>query len=80
MSDLDIQSFFYLVKKSSEEMGYPIECFVEYDEEEEYIALPVCEEFIRGFIKGILKILKDIGYNTSTFWFLFVVKYWSLIY
>ena len=67
MSEMDIQSFFYLVKKSSEEMGYQVECVVEYEEEEEYIALPVCEEFIRSFIKGILKILKDIGYNTSTF-------------
>ena len=25
MSDLDIQTFFYLVKKSSEEMGFMIE-------------------------------------------------------
>lgn len=32
MTDMDIQSFFYLVKKSSEEMGYKIEEVVEQDE------------------------------------------------
>jgi hypothetical protein len=44
MSDLDIQSFFYLVKKSSEELGFQIEEVKGEDEEdyEEYIELSVC--------------------------------------
>lgn len=65
MTDLDIQSFFYLVKKSSQEMGFKIQEIVEHDQEEEYIAIKVCEEFIKSFLKGILKILKDIGYSSE---------------
>lgn len=34
MTDMDIQSFFYLVKRSSEELGYRIEEITENDEEE----------------------------------------------
>lgn len=63
MADMDIQTFFYLVKRSSEDMGYRIEEVVEQDEEEEYLAVQVCEEFIRNFVRGIRKILKDIGYG-----------------
>lgn len=33
MTDMDIQSFFYLVKRSSEEMGYRIEEIMEQDDE-----------------------------------------------
>ena len=35
MTDLDIQSFFYMMKKSSEELGYLIEEIKEEGEEEE---------------------------------------------
>jgi hypothetical protein len=65
MTDMDIQSFFYLVKRSSEEMGFKIEEVMEQDEEEEYVSIKVCEEFIKNFLKGIRKILKDIGYNSE---------------
>lgn len=36
MSDLDIQTFFYLVKRSSEEMGYQIEEIKEHPEDEDF--------------------------------------------
>jgi hypothetical protein len=45
-------------------MGHKIEEVLEQDEEEEYISIKVCEEFIKNFLKGIKKILKDIGYNS----------------
>lgn len=47
MTGMDIQSFFYLVKQSSEEIGFKIEETTENDEEEEYICIAVCEEFVR---------------------------------
>jgi len=36
--------------------------YEENDEEEEFISISVCEEFIRHFLKGTLKTLNDIGY------------------
>ena len=60
MSEMDIQSFFMLIKKASEELGYPIEEVKEGEDEEdfeEYIEITVCREFIGYFIKGSLKIL-----------------------
>lgn len=36
MSDLDIQSFFYLIKKSSEEMGFRIEEMKENEWDDDY--------------------------------------------
>jgi hypothetical protein len=36
MSDLDIQTFFYLVKRSSEEMGFPIEEIKEHAHDEDF--------------------------------------------
>jgi len=33
MNDLDIQAFFYLLKKSSEDLGCPIEEVIENDED-----------------------------------------------
>jgi hypothetical protein len=68
MSDLDIQTFFYLIKHSSEEMGFPIEEIKEHPEDEdfeEYIEIGVCREFITFFLKGATKILKEIGYSNS---------------
>lgn len=64
MTGMDIQSFFYLVKQSSEEIGFKIEETTENDEEEEYICIAVCEEFVRQFVRGILDTLKDIGYQS----------------
>ena len=68
MADIDIQSFFYLFNRTSEEMGFKILEVLEQDEEEEYISVTVCEEFIKHFIKGIRKILKDIGYCPENPW------------
>ena len=63
MTDMDIQQFFFLIKKSSEELGFKIQEVIENDEEEQYITIHVCEEFIRGFFKGINKLLVGIGYK-----------------
>lgn len=68
MSDLDIQSFFFLIKKSAEELGFPVEEVRESGEEEdfdEYIEVGVCREFILHFLRGATKILKEIGYNNN---------------
>lgn len=46
-------------------MGFKIEEIVDHDEEEEFISVRVCEEFIKNFIKGIRKILKDVGYSEN---------------
>ena len=66
MSDMDIQSFFYLVKRGAEDIGYNIEEYMENDEEDEYIVMKICEQFIAHYLKGIVKILRNIGYNTSS--------------
>jgi hypothetical protein len=68
MNDLDIQSFFFLIKKSAEEMGFPVEEVRDSEEEEDYdefIEVGVCREFILYFLKGASKILKEIGYNNN---------------
>ena len=68
MTGMDIQSFFHLVKKSSEELGFRIEeissAIDNNEEEEEYIGVVVCEEFVRHFVRGIMKTLREIGYNS----------------
>ena len=42
--------------------GYPILEYEENEEDEEFIAIPVCEEFVKHFLKGTLKTLSEIGY------------------
>lgn len=66
MSDLDIQSFFNLLKKSSEDLGFAIQEVREHEDDddyEEYIEISVCSELIAHFLKGANKILKQIGYS-----------------
>jgi hypothetical protein len=38
---------------------------MENDEEEEYIVVFICQEFIRGFFRGVAKILAGIGYQVE---------------
>lgn len=50
--------------------GYPILEYEENEEDEEFIAIPVCEEFVKHFLKGTLKTLSEIGYLNTFVWFL----------
>lgn len=67
MSGIDIQAFFYLMKRSSEDLGFPIKEMKESEYDyEEYIELSVCREFLRGFLKGAVKVLREVGYSNSS--------------
>ena len=63
MHDMDIQPFFSLVRMASEELGLKIEERTEEGEQQEYIAVAVCEHFLSGFVNGLSKITHEVGYD-----------------
>lgn len=63
LNNMDYQYFRNLIIKSGEEMGYQVMEVVENDEMEEYIAVEVCQHFIKFFLKGVKKMVRDIGFD-----------------
>lgn len=63
MHDMDIQPFFSLARMASEEMNLKIEERLEEGEQQEYIAVAVCEHFLQGFVRGLTKITREVGYD-----------------
>lgn len=63
MNNIDYQYFINLVKPAAEEMGFKVMEAYENEELEEYVALDVCKYFCKFFLRGIKKIVKEIGFD-----------------
>ena len=60
MNGMDIQAFIDLLHQCGEEAGLmALEC-EEYDQ---YVPLIVCQDFAKEFIRGLTKLMKEIGFD-----------------
>jgi hypothetical protein len=60
MNGMDIQRFFDLLQQCGEELGLmALEC----EELDDYVPLVICQDFAREFIKGMGKLMKEIGFD-----------------
>lgn len=60
MNGMDIQNFIDLLQQCGEENELmALEC----EELDEYVPLIICQEFAREFIKGLIKLMKEIGFD-----------------
>lgn len=57
---MDNQKFFNLLQNCAEELGImALEC----NELDGYVPLVVCQDFAREFIRGLSKLMKEIGFD-----------------
>jgi len=60
MNGMNLQRFFDLLQQSGEELGLmALEC----EELDDYVPLVICQDFAREFIKGLTKLMKEIGFE-----------------
>jgi len=60
MNGMDIQRFFDMLQQCGEELGLmALEC----EELDDYVPLVICQDFSREFIKGMGKLMKEIGFD-----------------
>jgi len=60
MNGMDLQRFFDLLQQNGEEMGFmALEC----EELDDYVPLVICQDFAREFIRGLSKLMKEIGFD-----------------
>lgn len=59
LNGLDLQRFFDLLQQCGEEAGLmALEC----EELDDYVPLPICQDFCLHYIKGLTKLMKEIGF------------------
>eukprot|EP01017_Pseudomicrothorax_dubius_P045771 TRINITY_DN7969_c0_g1_i1.p1 TRINITY_DN7969_c0_g1~~TRINITY_DN7969_c0_g1_i1.p1 ORF type:complete len:236 (+),score=55.42 TRINITY_DN7969_c0_g1_i1:65-772(+) len=61
MNGMDLQSFFFLLQECGEEAGLTI---LDCDDLEEYVPLQICQEYMKEFMKGFTKLMREIGFET----------------
>lgn len=60
MNGMNLQRFFDLLQQGGEETGLmTLEC----EELDDYVPLVICQDFSREFIRGLTKLMKEIGFE-----------------
>ena len=60
MNGMDLQRFFDLLQQCGEEIGLMA---LEVEELDDYVPLIICQDFAREFIRGLSKLMGEIGFD-----------------